>query len=315
MNTMLIILVSALVFAGVLTATNLLYWSWRSRQEQKARELARRLGTVSDEPTNTLFVDQGADAWAEMLGSLGDQLEGLLKESGSEWTMSQLLGWSAAMAVIGMFTTTLILRGPVGIIGIILGAIPLVILSSRAEKRARQISEQLPDGLDLVARSLQAGHGLSDAMRMCAMEMPPPIAHEFGRVHEEHNLGRDFRECLSDLCKRNPRNFDLRLFVSSVVLQRDTGGNLIEILNNISGTIRARFVFERKVSALTAEAKISAMILGAMPFLVAILLMVIKPDYLSPFLTDPLGRMMLMFAVGCFSTGVLSMYYLSRVEV
>ena len=312
---LIVVLISALVFAGVLTATNLMYWSWRSQQEHKSRELARRLGTASSEGESSLFRDQQENPLRDALGSLGERLDSLIRESGTDLTVSQLLGRSAALGIIGGFSTSLLLEFPIGLIGCLFGAIPIVILSSRAEERAQLLSTQLPDGLDLVARSLQAGHGLSDAMRMCAMEMTPPIAHEFGRVHEEHNLGRDFRECLSDLCVRNPRNFDLRIFVSSVVLQRDTGGNLIEILNNIAKTIRNRFIFERKVKALTAEARISAYILGGLPFVVTFLIVLMRPDYLSPLINDPIGRGMLMFSAGSFTLGILVMRKLSQVDM
>ena len=123
------------------------------------------------------------------------------------------------------------------------------------------------------------------------------------------------RDCLNDLCRRNPRNFDLRIFVSSVILQRETGGNLIEILSNISKTIRNRFVFQRKVKSLTAEARISAYILGGMPFVVALILMVIRPEYLSPLVEDPIGHNMLFFCIFSFSIGVLSMRHLSQIEM
>lgn len=314
-STIVLVLVSSLVFAGAMTTINLLYWGYRSREASKAEALARRLGTAGGEQGSALFREQQSDPWAETLGSLGNRLESLLRESGTDWTMGRLIGWSSAAGLIGAFSLSTILTFPIGLIGLGFGVIPTIILSSRAEERARKLSEQLPDGLDLVARSLQAGHGLSDAMRMCATEMPPPIAREFARVHEEHNLGRGFRECLQDLCERNPRNFDLRIFVSSVALQRDTGGNLIEILQNIAKTIRDRFVFQRKVKALTAEARVSAFILGGLPFVVTFLIAVMRPEYLTPLIDDPLGRMLLGAAGTSFAVGILVMRNISQVEV
>ncbi len=312
---LVVVLISTLVFVGVMTATNLLYWSWRSRQKAAAQDLARRLGTLSDSPRESLFIDQKVDPWASTLGGLGERLESLLRESDATFSLTGLLARMAALGIIGTFLTSFIISGVLGLAGAAFAVIPIIILSSRAEERARLLSEQLPDGLDLVARSLQAGHGLSDAMRMCALEMPPPIAHEFGRVYEEHNLGRDFRECLDDLCKRNPRNFDLRIFVSSVALQRDTGGNLIEILNNISKTIRGRFIFQRKVKSLTAEARLSAIILGGLPFVVTFLIMLMQPAYLTPLVTDPIGHYMLAFSGLSFISGVVVMRRLAQIEL
>ena len=119
--------------------------------------------------------------------------------------------------------------------GTAFGAIPWLQTKRRA-KRNVQLSQQLPDALDLISRSLQAGHGIADAMRLVAEEMPMPVAREFGRVYEENNLGRDFRDCMTEMASRNPHNFDLRIIVSATLLQRETGGNLIEILHNIAKT-------------------------------------------------------------------------------
>jgi tight adherence protein B len=152
-------------------------------------------------------------------------------------------------------------------------------------------------------------------MRMCAEEMPMPISMEFGRVYEEHNLGRDLRDCLYNMTKRNPRNFDLRIFISSVLLQRDTGGNMIEILQNISKTIRDRFIFRGKVKALTAEARFSAYILGGLPFLVTGAIVTLNPEYLDPLFEDPLGHMFLGMVVCLFCTGIFVMRKVSQVEL
>ncbi len=312
---LVVVLISTLVFVGVLSAANLMYWSHRTRQDNEARALARRLGTLADNPETSLFVEQKSDPWLATLGGLGNRLEALIRESAVDYDLSGLLMRMAAFGIIGAFLTSVFIKGIAGLIGLFFGTIPIIILSSRAEERAKALSEQLPDGLDLVARSLQAGHGLSDAMRMCAIEMIPPLAHEFGRVHEEHNLGRDMRDCLTDLCQRNPRNFDLRIFVSSVVLQRETGGNLIEILNNISKTIRDRFIFQRKVKALTAESKLSAIILGGLPFVVTFMIMLMQPAYLNPLVTDPIGHWMLGFSFCSFTSGVLVMRRISQIEL
>ena len=151
-------------------------------------------------------------------------------------------------------------------------------------------------------------------MRLVAEEMPLPIAREFGRVYEENNLGRDFRESMTEMAMRNPHNFDLRIVVSATLLQRETGGNLIEIFTNIAATIRSRFIFKGKVRALTAEARMSAFILGALPFVVAGALMFLRPDYLTPLFTEALGRTMLMAAALMFCTGVVLMRSLAQVE-
>jgi len=141
-----------------------------------------------------------------------------------------------------------------------------------------------------------------------------PIARELGQVYEQHNLGRDFRECMTELAQRNPHNFDLKIFVSSLLLQRETGGNLIEILDNIAATIRARFVFKAKVKALTAEARMSALILGLLPFVVSGAIALLRPGYLGALIADPMGLNMLAICGMLYIAGAVMMRGLARVE-
>lgn len=316
MNEMfVVVVVSAVTFIGLATAGSFLYWGLKTREESAARELARRLGTLAEKPEDRLFRLQAQDRAAEALGAVGDQLDGVIRQSGEEILVSDLLIRCGLFALIGVVAFVFVTKSPVGLVGGAFGLVPILILMSRGAERARKLSEQLPDALDLVGRSLQAGHGFSDALRMCAEEMPLPISAEFGRVYEEHRLGRDFRECLGSLVQRNPSNFDLKIFVSAVLLQRDTGGNLIEILDNIAKTVRDRFVLAAKVQALTAEARISAVILGMIPIFVTLALLLIRREYLAPLVSDPAGPWILGSAVGLFGTGVIVMVRLSRVEI
>ncbi len=312
---LVVVFASAVSFIGLAMAASFLYWGLKAREESAARELARRLGTLADKPEDRLFRLQVQDKAAEALGVVGESLDAIIRQSGEEILVSDLLVRCGLFALIGSVLFIFIAKGPIGLIGVIFGLIPILILSSRGAERARKLSEQLPDALDLVGRSLQAGHGFSDALRMCAEEMPLPISAEFGRVYEEHRLGRDFRECLGSLTVRNPSNFDLKIFVSAVLLQRDTGGNLIEILDSIAKTVRDRFVLTAKVKALTAEARISAVILGLIPIFVTLALLLIRREYLSPLVTDPVGPWILGAAIGMFGTGVVVMVRLSRVDV
>lgn len=175
--------------------------------------------------------------------------------------------------------------------------------------------EQLPEALDLMARSLQAGLGLSDAFKLAAEEMDMPLAGEFGRVFEEVRYGREYREAMMGMLHRNPSLFEMRIFVSSVLLQRETGGNLIEILNTISSTVRNRFVFDAKVRAMTSEAKFSAIILGGLPLMVTAMLVFTNPQYLYPLLVDPLGNLMVLGFVSLYTIGGFLMHTISKVDV
>ena len=315
MNQVFVIVFSAFAALAMGAVMMFLYWGIQSREGTRQAELARRLGTASPEPEDSLFRNPQSDSALDAMGSIGPWLQGLLLEAGEPYDMQGLLARCMGAAAIGFIALVVLTRGPLAVIGVVFGVVPVLILNSQASSRARLLSEQLPDALDLVSRSLQAGHGLADAMSLCAEEMPSPVADEFGRVFEENQLGRDLRTSFNTLSDRNPRNFDLKLFVSSVLLQRDTGGNLIEILGNISKTIRDRFVFEAKVSALTAEARISAIILGGLPFAILGVISVMRPDYLLPLIEDPLGHYVSAGALVWFSIGVLVMRAVSEVEV
>lgn len=315
MNPLLQVLIASIVFVGAFVVLSFVYWGLQARKEDQQRELQRRLGQLSGDAGDTLFRLQVKDELANALGSVGKMMEENLQQAAEEYTVSGLLMRMGAFALFGMIVAGIVLKNLLGLLGLVAGVIPLMLVISRANERADKISQQLPDALDLMGRSLRAGHGLNDAMRMCAEEMPMPIAMEFGRVYEEHNLGRDLRDCLYNMIKRNPRNFDLRIFVSSVLLQRDTGGNMIEILQNISKTIRDRFIFRGKVKALTAEARFSAYILGGLPFLVTGAIVTLNPEYLDPLIEDKIGHIFLGMVAGLFSTGIFVMRKVSQVEL
>ena len=205
---------------------------------------------------------------------------------------------------------------PRGILfGAVVGLLPWFVLKRRAKKRKELLATQLPSALELMARSLQAGLGLNDAFRMVGEELPDPIGAEFGRLFEEIRFGREYRDSFASMLERNPGSFDLRIFISSVLLQRETGGNLIEILENISETIRQRILFKGKVKAMTSEATMSAMILGSLPVLVVLFLTYTNPTYLEPLLNESLGKLIIGFCMCSYSIGIFLMNDMSKVEV
>lgn len=311
-NRALLAVLVAVIVAASLLFGQFAYWTWTSRKEEEQRELARRIGTLQELPAVPLIRFGGRVPGGEGLVAA---LEETLRSAGSPYPISSLYQRIAVAGTLGVVALFALFRSPVALVGFVAGWGPVFLLSVRADARTHRLAEQLPDGLDLLARSLQAGHGVGESMRMVAEEMPDPLASEFGRVFEEQNLGRDPRECFQNLCRRNPRSFDLRIFVSSVLLQRDTGGNLVEILQNIAHTIRGRFVFQGKVTALTSEARFTAFVLGGLPFVIGSLIAFFSPDYLRPLWTDPLGNLFLLVGAGMFSTGVFIMRELSRVDL
>lgn len=305
---------AVLVFIAALLFAQFLYWSMASRRQAQLKELSRRLGTLAEKTgTGGIALIKGPGK-GDRKGIEAD-LEDMLRQAGSPYSLNALFGRMALAGFVGVLALGFAFRGPLAIMGLAVGYLPVMILSWQAGARAAKLAEQLPDGLDLLARSLQAGHGISEAMRGVAEEMPLPLGQEFGRVYEEHNLGQDFRVCLQNLCRRNPNSFDLQIFVSSVLLQRDTGGNLVEILANISNTIRQRFVFSGKLRALTSEARFTAYILGGLPFVIGGLIYTIQPNYLTPLGQDPLGHFMLLYSGCSFGLGVFLMRETTKVEI
>jgi tight adherence protein B len=191
------------------------------------------------------------------------------------------------------------LGAPVGIIPVAmvtLGCLPIVWLFHRRRKRLKKFGAQLPDALELVARALRAGHSLGAGMHVVAEEMPAPIGTEFGRAHDEQNLGISLEDSLRSLTERVP-NLDLKFFVTAVVLQRQTGGDLAEILDKIGYVIRERFKIYGQVQALTGEGRLSGVVLMLLPVVLFIAVYQMNPDYLMVLFTEEMGRKMLAIAI------------------
>ena len=192
--------------------------------------------------------------------------------------------------------------------------VPLSYVWYRRHSRLKKFAAQLPDALELVARALRAGHSLAAGMHVVAEEMPSPIADEFGRVYEEQNLGIAIEESLESMCGRVP-NLDLRFFVTSVAIQRQTGGDLAEILDKIGYVIRERYRILGQVKALTAEGRLSGVILIALPFTMFLLMLHIKYDYVEKLWTHPLGVKMALAALVMQFIGALVIRKIVNIKV
>lgn len=323
MGAAAVIVVMALVFAAfVLGFQGIFLWvAWkREEQDQKIR---RRLGVEQmeadaaakeDEAVAQIIREQAVDAAAAALGEYGERIETLIRAAGSDLTVTKFVTQSALMALVIGFGLAFV-AGPAGLLAIPVGGyIPYLLLQRQADSRANSLLTQMPDALENMSRAMQTGTGLSEAFRIASEEMPEPISMEFGRIYEEVRFGKDWREVLNGLVERNPTIFDLRLFVSTLLLQRDTGGNMIETLANIAKTIRNRYVFDAKVKAMTSEARASGFVLAAMPVGVVGLILVSSPDYLQPLWDSTLGNIFIMAAMCWYLVGIYMMRLMSQVE-
>jgi tight adherence protein B len=187
-------------------------------------------------------------------------------------------------------------------------------LRAARERRSRQLSEQLPEALDMMARSLRAGHALGSAFQLVAGEMPEPISVEFSRAYEEQRLGMPLERAVREMAARAPSNGDLKIFAVSTVIQKETGGNLAEILDGIAHTVRERYRFFGKLRSLTAEARISAVIVSLLPLAMAAFLAITQPAYMVRLVDNGMGRTILAGGIASWVLGVVWFQKLTRFD-
>jgi tight adherence protein B len=192
--------------------------------------------------------------------------------------------------------------------------VPLAWVWNKRRVRLKSFAAQLPDALELVARALRAGHSLGAGMHVVAEEMPAPIADEFGRVYEEQNLGIAIEDSMMAMCERVP-NLDLRFFVTSVAIQRQTGGDLAEILDKIGYVVRERYRILGQVKALTGEGRLSGIVLIALPFVLFLVMLHIQPNYVAALWTHPMGIRMSIFAIFMQILGALVIRKIVNIKV
>jgi len=190
-------------------------------------------------------------------------------------------------------------------LGVVFGYIlPQVFLRFKAAKRVRKFNNQLSDALVLVGNSLRTGYSFLQAIEMVAREMPSPMSVEFARVLKEMSLGITTEDALNNLNSRVGSD-DLDLVVTAVLIQRQVGGNLAEVLDNIAGTIRARIKLKGEIQTLTAQGRISGMVVGLMPFVMAVLMTLVNPDYMQILFTHPIGKIVLGTAFASQLFGIM----------
>ena len=175
-------------------------------------------------------------------------------------------------------------------------SIPLINIIVQRKKRLNAFIREFPDALDMMTSALKAGHALNQALQLVGNEAPDPVGIEFKRAFEQYNLGLNIREALLNMTERI-ESLDLKLFITAILLQRETGGNLTEILENIGYTIRERFKLIGQIRTFTAQGRMSAGILGTLPAIFLAIISVLNPGYLQPLFKDPLGHYFIVLAV------------------
>ncbi|WP_137891368.1 type II secretion system F family protein [Ramlibacter sp. 2FC] len=324
MNTGMLLFV-VLGFVAVVLLLEGSYVLWNDNKSPEVKRIEQRLRAISaggHDPGDIKLVKErvmsstpGLHSVLVQLPQL-HQLDRLLLQAGSRNTVSHVLVTCAMAAIAGLITAALLRWHWFFMLLLALGLAiaPLLHLLVKRERRMHLMEAQLPDALDLIARALRAGHSFLSALGMVGEEGPEPIAGEFKTVFDEISFGISTENALNDLAKRVPAS-DLRYFVMAVLIQRETGGNLAELLDNLARLIRERFKLLAKVQVLAAEGKLSAWILTLLPFVVAAAVQTMNPKYLSALYTDPMGIKMVIGALIMIVIGIIAMWRIIEIRV
>lgn len=247
---------------------------------------------------------------------LGPKIGNFLEQAGMRWAPARLvhtclLGFMAGFILGWMLTSMLLVA--VGV-GALLAVAPVIWIWRKRKARLFRFEELFPDALEFVSRSMRAGHAFSVSLEMIHREFQEPVAGEFRRTFEEHNLGLPIEIALQKLAKRVP-SLDVHFFVSAVLLQKRTGGNLAEILDKLAYVIRERFKLRGRIRAVSAHGRMTATALSAIPGAVAVLMFYTNPDYVKFFFKDDTGNIMLGSAVFLQLVGYLIMQKIVNIEI
>ena len=246
----------------------------------------------------------------------GSALAAWVDQSGVQISISALLLISMLLAAILGFLAAGVLRMGVGwLIGGAVGfALPFVFLRMKRTKRLRKFEEAFPEALDLMARALKAGHAFATGLKMVADEMEEPVGPEFRKTFDEQNFGLPLKDALSNLTVRIPL-LDVRFFSTAVMIQRETGGNLSEILENLAHVVRERFKILRQVRVYTAHGRLTGYVLLALPVFLAIALSFINPEHMNLLFREELGHKMLAATVVMQTIGFFWIRQVVKIEV
>lgn len=329
MNTLLansfLPLFALAAFVAVVLLVEGLYLIWNSYKGPDAKKIEQRLRALSassdDSERSAVLKDRllsKAPVIEKLLLAVPriNHLDRFIVQSGVETTVAKLLWVSLLLGLTIYVALSFVAVMPSVRLGFALAAcfLPWFYVQWKRTKRLHKMEQQLPDALDLVGRALRAGHALPSGLKMVGEEMSDPIAGEFRIVHDEINFGVSMQQALTNLSERVPIT-DVRYFVVAVLVQREAGGNLTEVLNNLSNLIRNRLKFHAKVKVLSAEGRMSGWVLGLLPFVLAGLLNFANHDFISILWTDPAGIMITNILMAMMTLGGIWLYKLTKIRV
>lgn len=304
----LVVLVTTFLVVALATLALALLWEglrryFRARTADRALEkigmpAQRRPGEGAQREDDLVASETVGPAWLEPLILKlphRDDLRRLLVQAGIRWSVASVVMACAGLAVALGLTLTAVASGlALPLLGAFAGAyLPIAYLKLKRKRRFQAFEEHFPDAIDLLGRAARAGHSMAMGLQVVSEEAEEPVATEFRHVYEEQRFGIPMEEALLGLADRIDL-VDVRIFVTSVLIQRESGGNLAENLDGLSAVIRARFRFRRDVKTKTAHGRMTGLIVAAVPFLAGAGMFAINPGYMEPLFVEPMGRALLM---------------------
>jgi tight adherence protein B len=247
---------------------------------------------------------------------ISTSLKRIIDQADLNITVMRLVLFSLIAAALGFLAAGMLtISVPLMILfALLAGAMPFLHVLGKRKKRLKKFLQLLPDALDLMSRGLSAGHAFTEALQMVATEMPEPIATEFRKTFDEQNLGLSLKLALANLVHRVPL-MDLRMCVTAIMIQRETGGNLSELLEKVAHTIRERFRIMEDLKTLTLSSRWSAWLLCGLPIFLAIYMSVVNPTYMEVMWRDPRGHTLLFVAAGMQLLGMIVVQRIMRIKI
>jgi tight adherence protein B len=309
------------VALGTISVVLLLEWL---QEQKRKRQMVDQLRSLANEPVDRLGSPVFRSAvfqspWLRPIIARIPQFrdaELILQQAGITWTLQTLLLLSLGTAIgLGLMVLILSRSIPVGLLATVVGAmLPNMYVRHRRTKRFNAFEELLPEAIDLVGRALRAGHPLSAGFKMAADDGPEPVASEFRRVFEEQRFGLPVQDSLLSMADR-VNLVDVRILVTAILIQREVGGNLAEILDNLAAVVRARFTIRRQIRVYTAQGRMTGYLLSALPLILFALLYTINAQYMSILFTDPIGKILVMVALTMQFIGFLWIRKIIKIEI
>ena len=309
---------TSLILGGYAAAVFLPPMIAKRRMEQRLRDVSAPVFEAAD----TTVVMSHAAGPVPMLDRLsagttaGNRLAQLIEQSGVQTTPSAIIMISlVAMALVGLLAALIVRQPLAAFVGGLAGVVsPVMWLKYRRSSRLKKFEEQFPEGLDLMSRAIRAGHAFQTALGMVADDLPPPVGPEFKKTFDRQNYGLPIRDAMNEMADRIPI-MDVRFFVTAVAIQRETGGNLAEILDNLAHVVRERFKIRRQVRVHTAHGRFTGYVLLALPAALAVALSFISPQTTMVLFTEPIGQMMLAGAMVMQAVGFVWIRQVIKIEV